>query len=395
MKILEIDKYYYLKGGAETVFFNTMQLLRDNGNEVIPFCLANNKNRSSVYSNYFVNFPELSESSLCTRIKYLSSFFYNKESARKLEQLIVKEKPDIAHIHLLFNGISVSILPVLKKYRIPVVMTVHDYRLICPAYTFTDGKQCLCEKCLTTKNYWQCAVNKCSNGSFVNSLLLALEMYYRRWSYEPINYIDKFIFVSNFSWQKHIQASADFQKKGVHLYNFTREKHSAPKRTKDYFLYFGRISAEKGLQTLMNAAKMMPSILFKVAGTGPLLSYFEKQNISNVSFVGFKQGKDLDDLIAGAKFVIVPSEWYENNPLSIIESMMAKTPVIGSCIGGIPELISHKVSGFLFEPKNCTALKNVLSQAMELNDQEYEQMCQNAYKFAQNNFLKKYILISL
>ena len=386
MKILEIDKYYYLKGGAETVFFNTMQLLRDNGNEVIPFCLANSKNQASVYSSYFVNFPELSESSLFTRIKYLPSFFYNKESARKLEQLIVREKPDIAHIHLLFNGISVSILPVLKKYRIPVVMTVHDYRLICPAYTFTDGKQCLCEKCLVTKNYWQCAVNKCSNGTFVNSLLLTLEMYYRRWSYEPINYIDKFIFVSKFSWKKHIQANLDYQKKGVHLYNFTMDKHCDCKKMKDYFLYFGRISEEKGIQTLINAAKMMPSVPFKVAGTGPLLPYFKGQNISNVSFVGFKRGKDLEDLIAGAKFVVVPSEWYENNPLSIIESMMTKTPVIGSCIGGIPELISHKVSGFLFEPKNCTALKNILSQAMELNDQEYEQMCQNAYEFAQNNF---------
>ena len=151
MKILEINKYYYPKGGAETVFFNTIELLQENGHEVIPFCLTNKKNKSSQYAQYFVNFPELSESSILTRAQYTLSFFYNKESASHIESLIIKEKPDIAHIHLLFNGISVSILPVLKKYRIPIVMTVHDYRLICPAYTFTDGKQNICERCIVNK----------------------------------------------------------------------------------------------------------------------------------------------------------------------------------------------------------------------------------------------------
>lgn len=115
MNILQIDKYFYLKGGAETVFFNTIDLLKENGHHVVPFCLKNKKNRQSEYSKYFVDFPELSESSTLTKIKNISNFFYNTDSVKKLESLIQAEKPDIAHIHLLFNGISVSILPLLKS----------------------------------------------------------------------------------------------------------------------------------------------------------------------------------------------------------------------------------------------------------------------------------------
>ena len=120
MKVLQIDKYYYLKGGAETVFFNTMDLLEEHGHKVIPFCLKNKKNKPSQYADNFVDFPELSESSFLTRLMRVPSFFYNTESAKKIEILIKREKPDIAHIHLLFNGISVSILPVLKKYNVPI-----------------------------------------------------------------------------------------------------------------------------------------------------------------------------------------------------------------------------------------------------------------------------------
>ena len=111
MKILQINKYYYRKGGAETVFFNTISLLEKHGHTVIPFSLKNKKNEPSPYEDYFVDYPELSESSLPQKIKYLPSFIYNRGAARKLETLLQKEKPDVAHIHLMFNSMSVSILP--------------------------------------------------------------------------------------------------------------------------------------------------------------------------------------------------------------------------------------------------------------------------------------------
>lgn len=390
MKILEVNKYYYPKGGAETVFFNTINLLQEDGIQVIPFCLQNSKNKETKYAQYFVNFPELSESSLITRIKNVPAFFYNKESARKLEELILRERPDIAHIHLLFNGISVSILPILKKYRIPIIMTVHDYRLICPAYTFTDGKNNICEECITNKQYWHCITKKCSRGNLVNSILLASDMYFREKYYSPINYIDKFIFVSRFSLQKHIQSNPFYAQKSTLLYNFTPQKEWNIEKKKNYFLYFGRISEEKGIQTLLNAAKELHNIEFKIVGAGPLLNYYQAKNTSNnISFLGFKQGEELETLIREAKFVVVPSEWYENNPLSIIESLMNGTPVIGSSIGGIPELITDRENGFLFKVKDSSSLTNSIVQASQLSMKEYEKFCLKSYDFALKNFSPK------
>ena len=211
MKILQLNKYFYQKGGAETVFFNTISTLENRGHQVIPFALKNTKNKFSEFESYFVEYPELSESNIWTKIINTPAFIYNRQAAKQLERLILAEKPDIAHIHLLFNSLSVSILPVLKKYKIPTVMTVHDYRLICPAYTLTNGKGEICELC-KDRHFIHCTLNKCSNGNLTNSMLLSLENSFRSCFYEPLNYIDKFIFVSKFA-QKNISNSIRYMHK--------------------------------------------------------------------------------------------------------------------------------------------------------------------------------------
>lgn len=389
MKVLQIDKYFYLKGGAETVFFNTIDLLEENGHQVIPFCLNSIKNRPSVYNEYFVNYPELSESSILTKIKKAPAFLYNLESAKKLEQLILKEKPDIAHIHLLFNGISVSILPILRKYKIPIIMTAHDYRLICPAYTFTNGKQELCEKCKESKQYWRCIINKCSKRNLTNSILLSLDTYFRESFYPPVELIDKFIFVSKFSQNKHVEANDIYEKKSTHLYNFTPIVKDSNIIKEKYLLYFGRISEEKGISTLIKAMTAFPDIQLKIAGTGPLLQELSKNKADNITFLGFKEGQELKELISKAIFVVVPSEWYENNPLTIIESMTLGTPVIGSNIGGIPELINKNVTGYLFSPGSVDELTEAIKSAITLNSDKYQQMIEATQHYAFNNFSKK------
>ena len=386
MKVLQIDKYYYLKGGAETVFFNTMDLLEEHGHKVIPFCLKSKKNKPSEYADNFVDFPELSESSFLTRLMRVPSFFYNTESAKKIEILIKKEKPDIAHIHLLFNGISVSILPVLKKYNVPIVMTVHDYRLICPAYTFRKGNGEICERCLHKKNYGQCLKYRCSKGSLINSALLALDMYFRKTFCDPLDYIDNFIFVSKFAQAKHIEADSKYAEKSTFLYNFTPEKQVDLLNKQDYFLYLGRISEEKGIPTLLEAMAKLPHIHLKIAGTGPLLQQFEDRNMTNVEFLGFKEGKVLAKLIREARFVVVPSEWYENNPLSVIEPMMSGTPVIGSQIGGIPELIQEGITGYLFHNGDVEGLSMKIDKAFRLDAAQYIEMCKATRKYAKANF---------
>ncbi|OAV75532.1 GDP-mannose-dependent alpha-mannosyltransferase [Bacteroidales bacterium Barb7] len=384
MKILQINKYYYQKGGAETVFFNTIKLLQENGHTVIPFSLKSDRNKPSDYSSFFVDYPELSESGLLSKIENLPAFIYNREAARQLERLLQKEKPDLAHIHLLFNSLSVSILPVLRNYKIPVVMTVHDYRLICPAYTFTDGNGNICEKCLKRKSYWQCTANKCSKRNIPNSLLLSAEAYFRKYFLSPADYINRFIFVSRFSRDKHIEASAAFGGKSAFLYNFTSVKNNDAVRKSDYILYFGRLSEEKGISTLTDAIEGT-RINLKIVGTGPLSDRLKKDN-PGVEFTGFKSGDELKKYIQEALFVVVPSEWYENNPMTVIESMTLGTPVIGSRIGGIPELVHDGETGFLFEAKSSAKLKEVLKKALSIPHEDYEQMCLAASHFAKENF---------
>lgn len=387
MKILQINKYFYLKGGAETVFFNTICLLEKYGHTVIPFTLESDKNNKSPYSAYFVNFPELSESGFWTKLKNIPSFVYNRKAAKQLDRLLQKEKPDIAHIHLMFNSLSVSILPVLKKHNIPVLMTLHDYRLICPAYTFTDGKGKVCERCIKNGNYTNCILNRCSKKNLANSFLLALDSYFRKYFISPTDYINRFVFVSSFSQKKHIEVSDEYNRSAV-LYNFSIiQKEKSEKE--NYFLYFGRISEEKGIPTLLKAIESFPEVQLKIVGTGPLLDSLKRDCSSNVQFVGFKTGDQLHDYIKKAMFVILPSEWYENGPMVIPESYMLGTPVIGSRIGGIPEFIKENETGFLFDAGSIEQLRNAINKALHLTPEEYAKMCENVFLFAEDNFTQE------
>ncbi|MFS2806385.1 glycosyltransferase family 4 protein [Parabacteroides distasonis] len=385
MKILQINKYFYRKGGAETVFFNTIKLLEEQGHTVIPFSLQHKKNEPSKYAHYFVNYPELSDSSPINRLIHTPSFFYNREAARKLEHLIRLEKPDIAHIHLMFNSLSVSILPVLRKYNIPTVMSVHDYRLVCPAYTFTDGNGNFCERC-KDKRYYHCIANRCSKKNLINSVMLCMDSYLRSLFFPPIQYISKFIFVSKFSMNKHIQVEPAFREKTTYLYNFTPPVEEKKKIKGNYLFFFGRISEEKGILTLLQAISKLPHAKLKLAGTGPLFDNLKAQCPPNAEFLGFKHGKELQSLIHGASFVIVPSECYENNPMTIIESYTIGTPTIGSDLGGIPELINEGDTGFTFKPKSIESLQSVISKALEISEERYEKMVENCRQFAKANF---------
>lgn len=384
MKILQINKYFFIKGGAETVFFNTIELLEKNGHEVIPFSTNSPQNKNCKYSKYFVNFPELRNSSIKNKIKHSFAFFYNREAARKLEQLILKEKPEIAHIHLMFNSLSVSILPILKKHNIPIIMSVHDYRLICPAYTFKNNRGKICEKC-KSGFFLHCILNKCS-GNRINSVMLCLDSYFRKYTFSPIKYIDKFIFVSKFSQLKHTQIQPLYKDKSVQLYNFTPNISEPKNRKGNYFVYVGRLSYEKGIETLISAMEYFPNTQLKIIGNGPLLNTLKKKASPNITFEGFKEGEELKKYIYNSSFSIIPSEWYENNPLSIIESMALGTPVIGSNIGGIPELIHDSISGYLFRAGDIQSLKQILNKAINLDNEDYSKMSQAAILFAKRNF---------
>ncbi len=391
MKILLIDVYNYNKGGAETVCFNTGKMLEEHGHKVIYFTLKWADNKPSPYSKYFPESKETRRGPL-KQIKNMVNYFYHFEAAKKIEQLILDEKPEIAHIHLIWGQITPSIFPVLKKYNIPILFTVHDYRIVCPAYTFRNGKGQICEEC-QGKYFYKCFTNRCCKGSKLMSMVMATEQYFRNKFFNPSQFIDGFIYVSNFA--KNIQEKympAVKSTPNIILYNFSTSIIQKGKSTpKDkYFLFFGRLSYEKGLKTLLTAFKDIPECKLKVVGTGPkeeeLKQFVLKTNMQNVDFLGYKQGKELSDLVYNAYFVVVPSEWYENNPMTIIEAYSVGTPVIGTKIGGIPEIVDDGKTGFQFTSANVEELKAVILKTNNLSNEEYSTISNNTIKFANDNF---------
>jgi glycosyltransferase involved in cell wall biosynthesis len=391
MKVLLINNIHYYRGGAETVYFNIARLLKEYGNEVIFFSQKDNNMVGCEQAPYFVNKKIQVKDDLFNKIRYLFYYFYNKQAAVNLDLLLSKEKPDIAHVHLVWGGMTSSILPILKKNNVPVVHTTHDYRLICPAYAYLDGEGKICESC-KDKKYYHCLIKKCSKNHFLQSMVMCLEMYYRNIFFNPAKFIDGFIFPSNFSRSKHFQYRPDFsQKKNIVLYNFS-DIDNIDKEKKDYFLYYGRISIEKGIYTLFEAMKKLPHINLKIAGSGPELKKLVDNavnNIGNIEFLGNIYGQELKSLVSQAYFVIVPSEWYENNPMTIVESYSYGTPVIGTEIGGIPEIIEDGKTGYLCKPHNVQDLIKKIKFTLSLSKNEYEWICMNAYIFAKKHFYRK------
>lgn len=379
MKVLLINNIFYRKGGSETVYFNTAELLMKHGHEVVFFSFKRPENIECEQSEYF---PELGG-----KIKQLKSYFWNAEAARQLEKLIVAERPDVAHVHLFWGLMSPSIFGVLKRHNVPLVHTVHDYRMVCPAYTFKNNAGEICEKCGGGK-FMNCLKGRCAKGSLVQSVLMTAEMYLRNAKHHPVDNIAGFVFVSKFAQEKHLQYDRKFASaRNIVLYNYTTPVLGRTEKKDDYYLYYGRLSYEKGIPTLLEEFSRHPELKLKVVGTGPIEAELkEKFAQPNIEFVGYKSGEELFSLVRDARFVCVPSEWYENNPMTIVEAYSLGTPVIGSRIGGIPEIIAEGKTGYTFECSNLSDLEACIKKADSLTANEYETMANAAYKFYEQNF---------
>ncbi len=382
MKILLINNFHYPKGGSETVYFNTARLLEQAGHEICNFSVNREKNISTPFSKYFI-----ADSTKMSKVKGLQKYFYNSEAACKLEQLILAEKPNIAHAHLMWGCTAPAIFKVLKKYHIPLVHSVHDYRMVCPAYTFTSSGQ-ICEEC-QGRYFYKCALKRCSKGSLLMSMVMAAEMFYRNMFHNPAMNIDGLIYVSQFAKDIHEKYAPRLKNVlSIVLYNCTQKQNSEEKGRGDYFLFFGRLSHEKGVEVVIDAFKELPDTKLKIVGAGPIESELKQKaaRCANVEFLGFKYGEKLHDLIRNAQFVIVPSQWYENNPMTIVEAYSFGTPVIGSDLGGIPEIIKDGATGFVFKHGNTESLLHAIRTADGISKQAYFQMSGHAVRFYEQNF---------
>lgn len=378
MKILLINNFHYWKGGSETVYFNTARLLREHGHDVVFFSQKDNCNEHCPEEEFFFDNKGGMLSSVV-------NYFYNRNAAIKLEKLLQTFSPDIAHVHLMWGCSASAVLQVLRRHGVPIVHTSHDYRMVCPAYVFKTPDGNVCERC-NKCNYFPCLIHKCSKNSVLQSFVMMAEMYVRRLFYDPIRMIDGFIFVSHFSEFKHCQHDSRFETVNkIVLYNCTETKQ-IEKVKGGYYLYFGRLSKEKGLITLLEAFRQHPGLTLRIIGSGPMEDRLKDNLPDNVQMCGYMNGESLFSAIAASKYVIVPSECYENNPMAIVESYSLGVPVIGADIGGIPEIVDDGITGFLFDPFDIDGLVQAIKRAEVLSEEEIKVLSRNAVDYYQNHF---------
>lgn len=366
-RLLSINNYFYRRGGADIVFLEQNKLFEKHGWEVAVFSMKHEKNESSPWSRFFVDEIEFGQPySLIEKLMKIPKTIYSFEAQKKIGALIDEFSPSIAHGHNIYHHISPAILPVLKRRGVPTVLTLHDLKIACPAYTMLthDG---ICERC-KTGNLSNVIKHRCVKGGLAISALVFMEATINRLLRSYQDNVTKFVVPSKFYRDKFIEWGWPSEK-FAYIPNFVDVERLQPDSQKDeYFVYFGRLGKEKGLLTLVDAVAKS-GVRLIIVGTGPedvVLRKRVAENGANVEFVGYKSGRDLHQIVSRAKATVLPSEWYENAPLSIIESYALGTPVLGAAIGGIPELIKVNETGFLFKSGSVNELADALVQVQQM-----------------------------
>lgn len=350
--VLFANKFFFLNGGCEKVFFQERDYLLRNGIKVVDFSMQDSRNFSSLYARYFVsNINYTKTKGLLSQLQLAGKFIHSSEAVFNITKLIDAEKPHIAHLHNIYHQLTPSIISVLNKKGVKVVLTLHDGKLACPSYLMLD-KGRICNAC-EGSSFWKPLSKNCL-GSRGQEFLLMLEAYWHKWakSYEKV---DLFLSTSRFY--------LDLVKRRIHEEKIRVlpngiDLNSSPLSLKDngYALYLGRLSREKGIETLLKAhSRLRNGMPLKVVGTGPFESHM-RQRYKKAQFLGYLSGIELERVLANASFVVVPSEWYENCPMVVLEAMAIGKAVIGSRIGGIPEQIDDGKTGLLFEMGNVNEL---------------------------------------
>ena len=394
LNILIANWTWFPSGGDWTYIENLCKFYESFGHTVIPFSMTNEKNFPSPYSEFFIeniDYRELNKNkTLLSGLKAVKNSIYSTEAKSKLRMLLEKYHIDIVHLNNIHHYLTpASIIPEIKKKKIPIIWTLHDYVILCPNTTFISHET-VCEKCKGGK-FYQCIVNKCKKQSLPASFVAALESYANE-SSNPYQYVDYFICPSVFIKQK-FEAFGFDSRKLRQVYNLfdiesVSDHYEVPpnKNNRPYIIYVGNILKVKGIFTLVKAVIGLDLDL-KVIGNGEhfdeLKDLVDRNHIQNVELLGKMPKETVFQFVQHALFVVVPSEWYENLPYSLVEALLLAKPVLGADIGGIPELVINDVTGQLFQPANAADLR--LKIHMMISDKDkLIQMGKDARKHALN-----------
>lgn len=379
MKILMVHNKYGKHSGEEAVVNAQIRLLEENGHTVVT---------------YFRSSEELETMSMAKAKAFFLGLRNNKAIA-DIKEIITRENPDLAHVHNLYPIISPAVLPVIKSFGVPLVMTVHNYRFICPSGLFFT-KGAVCEKCTGSKKELNSIINNCE-GSILKSTGYALRNFWSRITKKYKNHVDKYLCLNDFQKEKLIKNGFNREKCEVipNFYNKQLEDKNYNFKNKNYIAFAGRISPEKGLPILITAAKKLPSRSFHLAG---LMRPSYKDEIGeipeNVILRGRLNANEMKTFYENARILIHTSICYEGFPMVFPEAMAYKLPIIAPNLAGYPEIVEDDFNGFLFEPENGEDLAKKISIIWN-NEKELMRLGNNGFKKVTQKYSKQFYYTSL
>jgi glycosyltransferase involved in cell wall biosynthesis len=385
--LLAINNYFYPRGGAEVLFLEQNRMFESIGWEVVPFSMRHPKNLPTPWASYFPDEIEFGESyGLGAKLLRAQRVIYSLQARRNMRRLLEHVRPRIAHAHNIYHHLSPSVLPMLRKRGIPVVMTIHDLKLACPAYTMmADNKPC--ERCRGGKIH-NVAVHRCIKGSLALSSLVMVETFMHRLLGLYSANVSRYVVPSRFVLETLVKWGWP-RDRFVYIPNFVDVERFRPDREiGDRFVYCGRLQNLKGVETLVRAAALARQPLTMV-GSGPEEQRLRKlsQDLgADVHFTGHLTKDALVDVMASARAIVVPSECNENAPLALLEGYAAGRPVIGSRMAGIPELVREDETGVLFEPGSVEALAAELDRFAKLPNSRLAAMGAAGRRWVERDF---------
>lgn len=407
MRILLVNKFHYRKGGAETYYLTVGSELERMGHEVAYFSMRHPDNLPCEWDKYFVTQREYNDvKNPFKAARDGMALIYSPEAKRNFQALCEEFRPDVVHLNNVHRQITLSILdaPYLRENKVPVFYTAHDYVTVCPGYLMLDGDGRVCDACLEDGRYRHCIVNRCVKGSRAKSALAAMEASFNR-AHKSNQRIDRAIAPSRFMRSKLIEGGWP-EGKVVFLQNFADDAildrasnagADATDRENPYLLFFGRLSVEKGVDTLLRAfdavsPNLPQNMRLVVVGDGPDAAEFKAlasslDCASRIEFAGYQTGDALQSYVERASLAISSSRWRENMPYSIVEAFAAGTPVVGANIGGIPELVDEGNTGFICEPGDVQSMADAILRGASafLEQPAYARLQHNCRSYVMDN----------
>jgi glycosyltransferase involved in cell wall biosynthesis len=389
-KILSVNNYHYRRGGSDVVYLEHAELMESQGWSNAFFSMHHPQNMSTSWSEYFVDELEFGHAySLVNKIAMATKVVYSFEAQRKLRSLIKDFQPDVAHLHCIYHHLSPAILPILKEAGVATVMTAHDLKIACPAYKMLNSGG-ICERC-NHGTVLNVVKHRCVRDSLGASLIVAAESGLHRFLNTYQKYLDRVAVPSQFFLEKFVDWGWP-REKLAYIPNYVDATKFEPLFTPgNYFLYFGRLAPEKGVGTLIRAVAKS-GVQLKIVGTGPVeaeLKDLVAKVGGDIEFLGYRSGTELHNLVKGARAVILPSEWYENAPMSVLESYSLGKPVIGARIGGIPEMVIDGETGWVFKSQDVDSLADRLTACSTMENKLLTQIGKASRDFVDKKFNKQ------